>query len=197
MMRVDSFLQSGVTELQTSLRALESDDGLRVKIESLASHVLTSLSSGGKLLFFGNGGSAAEAQHMAAEYVNYFSTPRKPLAAISLNSDVSNLTAISNDASFTDVFSRQVQALGLPGDVAVGFSTSGRSENVLRGLESARARGLFSVLFTGRVSKSLSEVADLVIDVPATSTPRIQELHTLIGHCLVEYIEQTIVRGIE
>jgi len=147
------------------------------------------LLQGGKVLFFGNGGSAADAQHLAAELTGRFLMERRPLAGLSLTVNTSSLTAIGNDYSFDMVFARQIQAFGKPGDVAVGISTSGNSANVLRAMEAARTVGMVTIGLTGRGGK-LVDVADYCIRIPSDCTPRIQEAHILTGHILCEIVEQ-------
>ncbi len=148
------------------------------------------LRGGGKILFCGNGGSAADCQHIAAELTGRFIKDRPPLAAISLTTDTSALTCISNDYSYADVFARQVTALGREGDVLVGISTSGNSENVLRAVKAAKAGGLKTIALLGRDGGALKDVVDMSVIVPSPSTARIQEAHILIGHSLCGFIEQ-------
>ncbi|OAG27523.1 D-sedoheptulose-7-phosphate isomerase [Thermodesulfatator autotrophicus] len=155
-----------------------------------AEEILRALKAGGKLLIFGNGGSAADAQHMAAEFVNRFRLERLPLPAIALTTDTSILTAIANDYDFSQVFSKQVKALGHPGDVALGISTSGNSENVLQGLATARELGLFTIGLTGGDGGKMPSYADLVITVPSRETPRIQEAHIFYIHLVCELVEE-------
>ena len=145
--------------------------------------------AGGKLLIFGNGGSATDAQHMACELVNRFQRERAALAAVALASDSSILTAVANDDSFDRVFARQVEALGRPGDVALGISTSGSSPSVVRGLEAARARGLTTIALTGRDGGVIGREADVHVNVPGESTARIQEVHRTLIHAICELIE--------
>ncbi|MCX8116773.1 MAG: D-sedoheptulose 7-phosphate isomerase [Desulfobacterota bacterium] len=144
---------------------------------------------GNKLFFFGNGGSAADAQHLAAEFVNRYIMERPPLPAIALTTDTSVLTSISNDFSFHDVFAKQLKALGREGDVAVGISTSGTSQNVLRAFEVAREMGIKTIALTGHDGGLVAKVADISLVVPSSSTPRIQEIHILVGHLLCELVE--------
>jgi D-sedoheptulose 7-phosphate isomerase len=151
--------------------------------------ILGALESGGKLLVFGNGGSAADAQHMAAELVGRYVRDRAALPALALTTDPSAVTAIANDFGFDDVFRRQVEAHGRPGDVALGISTSGRSANVVRALRYARERGLHTVGLTGRGGGDVAAVVDQLLDVSSDSTPRIQEVHALVVHLLCEVIE--------
>lgn len=147
---------------------------------------------GNKLLLMGNGGSAADAQHIAAEFVNKFLIDRDPLPAVALTTDTSVITSISNDYSFEDIFVRQIRALGVPGDVLLGYTTSGSSVNVIRGLEIAKQRGLTTVCLTGQFTDQLSAFSDYVLSVPSSSTPRIQECHLVIGHTLSELVEADI-----
>lgn len=145
--------------------------------------------AGRKMILFGNGGSAADAQHIAAELTGHFYLDRPPLPALALTVDTSALTAIGNDYGFDSVYARQVQALGVPGDVAIGLTTSGSSKNVVAGLEAARAAGLVTVALTGRNGGRAGEVADVCVRVPSDDTPRIQESHTLLGHTWAEIVE--------
>ena len=162
-----------------------------VQIEFAAAVVLMeeSLRRSGKLLFFGNGGSAADAQHLAAELVIRYKTDRKAIAAIALTTDTSTLTACGNDLGFDALFERQIEALGREGDVAVGISTSGKSPNVLRGLKQARKAGLATVGLTGGSGGEMASVCDSVIKVPSVVTARIQEMHITIGHMLCVALE--------
>jgi D-sedoheptulose 7-phosphate isomerase len=145
--------------------------------------------AGGKLLIFGNGGSAADAQHMAAEIVGRFQREREALAALALSTDTSILTAVANDTGFDRVFARQIDALGRRGDVALGISTSGRSPSVVLGLEAARARGLTTIALTGRDGGVIGGAADVHVNVPDESTARIQEVHRTLIHAICELIE--------
>ena len=151
---------------------------------------LDSLGNGGKLLFFGNGGSAADAQHFATELIVRYQKNRPAIRALALTTDTSALTAIGNDFGFDDVFARQIEALCSAGDVAIGISTSGNSENVVRGIRAARAIGAVTVAFTGGDGGQLRSHADHAIVVPATTTARIQEMHLLVGHTLCALLEE-------
>jgi D-sedoheptulose 7-phosphate isomerase len=157
-----------------------------------AETIAASLRAGGKLLVFGNGGSAADATHIAAELVGRFLLERQGLPALSLSDNGSAVTAIANDYGYARVFARQVEALGNAGDVALGISTSGRSDNVVDGLQAARARGLATLALTGGDAGRMPEVADVCIVVPSAETPRVQEGHTLVAHILCELIELSI-----
>lgn len=157
--------------------------------DRLAERAADALRSGGKLLLFGNGGSAADAQHIAAELVGRFQRERAALAAIALTTDTSILTSVGNDYGFDAIFARQVQGLGRPGDVAIGFSTSGNSGNVVAGLRAAQAAGLHAAAFCGAGGGALAAFADPLLLVPSDETPRIQEMHILLGHALCDAVE--------
>lgn len=160
--------------------------------EDIIDIMVRSLRSGHKILVFGNGGSAAQAQHFSSELVNKFLKERPALTAISLTTDTSALTSIANDVSFDHVFSRQIEALGEKGDVALGLSTSGNSSNVIEALKEAKQRELMTVAFTGAGGGRLSSLPDFLLDVPSSSTPRVQEVHLLLLHLLAEEIEKRL-----
>jgi D-sedoheptulose 7-phosphate isomerase len=145
--------------------------------------------AGGKVLIFGNGGSAADAQHLAAEFVNRFQVERPPLAALALTTDTSILTAVANDYDFRQVFAKQVRALGRPGDLAWGISTSGNSANVVAGLDTARELGLKTLALSGGDGGPVAAAADLALIVPSRNTPRVQEVHITIGHALCDLVD--------
>jgi D-sedoheptulose 7-phosphate isomerase len=152
------------------------------------------LEAGNKILLFGNGGSAADAQHIAAEFVNRFTMERPPLPAISLTTDVSVLTSISNDYSFSEVFAKQLKAIGRTGDVAIGISTSGNSANVVRAFEVAKEIGIITIALTGNNGGTIAEMADHSLVVPSNNTPRIQEVHITVGHVICEMVEHLLFR---
>ena len=149
------------------------------------------LASGHKILIFGNGGSAADAQHIAAEFVNRFQIERMPLAALALTTDTSVITSIGNDYSFDEIFSRQIKALGRKDDIAVGISTSGNSKNVIKAINTAKEIGIFTIGLTGAGGK-LAECADLVFPVESDKTARIQETHITLGHILCDLVERIL-----
>jgi D-sedoheptulose 7-phosphate isomerase len=151
--------------------------------------LIEAIQAGKKLLLFGNGGSAADAQHIAAEFVNRFQMERRAIAAIALTTDTSTLTSISNDSSFEFVFSRQLEALGHAGDVAIAITTSGNSPNILRGVEAARQLGLRTIGLLGRDGGQVKSLVDLPLIVEHHSTSRIQEVHITIGHILCDLVE--------
>jgi D-sedoheptulose 7-phosphate isomerase len=165
------------------------------RIESAARRMAEALRRGQKLLFAGNGGSAADAQHLAAEFVNRFIKERPGLPAIALTTDSSALTAIGNDLGFDEVFARQVEALGRPGDVLVAISTSGNSPNVLRAVEAAGRLGLLTIGFTGGSGGRLAGLAEIVFVVPSGETPRIQETHITLGHALCGLVDDILFPG--
>lgn len=158
-------------------------------VVAAARMVAAALQEGNKVLIFGNGGSAADAQHLAAEFVNRFQVERPPLAAIALTTDTSILTAVGNDYDFQEVFVKQIQALGRKGDVAWGISTSGISPNVVKGLETARHLGMQTLAVTGRDGGSMARLADISLIVRSQETPRIQEVQITIGHVLCDLVD--------
>lgn len=173
-------------------RALLDDSALLSTLEQVALAVVRSLASGGKVLLFGNGGSAADAQHIAAELAARYRLERPGLPAIALTVNPSAVTAIANDYSFEHVYERQVQALGVSGDVAVGISTSGNSVSVVKGLEAARSKGLLTAAMTGASGGRLKAHADFCLRVPSGETPRIQEVHIVLGHILCDFVEREL-----
>jgi D-sedoheptulose 7-phosphate isomerase len=162
------------------------------QVERAAQLLVGSIQSGGKILVFGNGGSAADAQHIAAELVNRLNYDRPPIAAIALTTDTSILTSVGNDSSFDQLFERQVRALARPGDACIAISTSGNSPNVLRAVEAARELAVKTVALAGRTGGRLAALADVAMVVEAESTQRIQETHITIGHILCELIEDSL-----
>jgi len=152
----------------------------------------------GRVFIFGNGGSAADAQHLAAEFTNRFTIERKPLPMIALTTDTSALTAISNDYSFRQVFSKQLEALARPGDVAIGISTSGNSTNISEALKISKDIGCYNILMTGKTTQEFRDkvdIVDLILEVDSTDTARIQECHILIGHTLCQLIDNAVSDG--
>lgn len=152
----------------------------------------SALKKGRKLLLCGNGGSAADSQHIAAEFMNRFRKDRNPLPAIALTTDTSILTSISNDYEYKYTFSKQVSALGQKGDILIGISTSGIAENVIEAVKTAGRKGLYTIGLTGDSGGRLKDIVNLCIKVPSHDTPRIQEAHILIGHLLCDIVEKTI-----
>jgi D-sedoheptulose 7-phosphate isomerase len=167
-------------------------DAVLPRVIEAASAIRVALGAGGKLLVFGNGGSAADAQHMAAELVGRFMRERKAVPALALTADTSTLTSIANDYTYERVFVRQIEAFGGPGDVALGISTSGRSANVLAALEAANRRGLRTIALTGKDGGPIGKAASIHINVAEDSVPRVQEVHRTVIHAICELIERTL-----
>lgn len=161
-------------------------------VECAVNVIVQCLSAGGKILIFGNGGSAADAQHIAAEFVNRFLAVRGPLPAIALTTDTSVITSIANDNGFEHIFSRQIEAIGRKNDIAVGITTSGKSQNVLRGLEKSRELGIKTIALTGNYTAKLTNISDCIISVPSKSVPRIQEVHITVAHIICELVESSL-----
>lgn len=161
-------------------------------LERIATEMSRAILSGHKIMWCGNGGSAADSQHLAAELVGRFLLERRGLPSIALTTNTSILSAIGNDYGFDHIFRRQIEALCLPGDVVVGLSTSGNSRNVCIALETARTLGAYTVAFTGQHRGSLAEIASETLHIPSAETPRIQEAHILCGHMLCDFIEQRV-----
>ena len=160
-----------------------------------AAAIVEALGRGGKLLLFGNGGSAADAQHVAAELVGRFQATRAALSAIALTTDTSVLTSVANDEAFASVFARQIEALGREGDVALGISTSGRSPNVVSALDAARTRGLRTIALTGRDGGAVGRAVEIHINVPSDSTARVQEVHRTLLHVICDLVERAFLAG--
>ncbi len=174
-------------------------EGLRVKEDfikrntssliHLAEHLSKAFTNNKKLLICGNGGSAADAQHLAAEFVNRFQLERKPLPALALTTDTSIITSVANDYSYNEVFSKQINALGVQGDILLAISTSGRSENVLSAIRTAKKKGLYTVGFIGGDGGEMRRLVDLALVVKSDQTPRVQETHILAGHLICELVD--------
>lgn len=185
-------LKAAISEsIETKKNILENDD-LISDIEKCAALCIETFRNGGKVLFCGNGGSAADAQHLAAELSGRFYYDREPLYAEALSVNTSYITAVGNDYSYDVVFSRMVKAAGKKGDVLFGISTSGNSENVVKAIDQANQHGMKTIGFTGESGGKLQELSDVCIKVPSSNTPRIQESHILIGHIICEIVEETL-----
>ena len=174
-----------------AMRAFAEGDGARV-LGRMAEQVTQSMKAGGKLLVCGNGGSAADAQHIAGEFISRLMYDRRPLASIALTTDSSALTATGNDYGYEHVFERQVLGLGLRVDVLLGISTSGRSPNVLRALKAARSRGLVTLGFAGQHGGPMREACDLILEAPSDHTPIIQQIHITAAHILCALVERAM-----
>ena len=185
------------SHLTLSLAALEratQDPSLLAAARKIAEVIVTALRGGNKLLIVGNGGSAADAQHIAAEIVGRYKQDRPSYAAIALTTDTSALTAIANDYGFEQVFARQVEGLGARGDVLIAMSTSGRSANILAALKKARERGLVTVGFTGSNGEAMGTDCDHLLIAPSDDTPVVQQIHLAVGHGICDEVEQTMMR---
>jgi D-sedoheptulose 7-phosphate isomerase len=188
--RINKIFREGI-ELRQSFLERNVD-----VLQDVILDIAETIRAGKKVLFFGNGGSAADAQHFAAEFVNRYLIDRPPLAAIALTTDTSILTAISNDFSYDEIFEKQVKALGVKGDAAVGISTSGTSRNVIRGLETAQSKGLRTIGLGGPANSPMKSVCRHFLSVEGSSTPRVQEVHLVIGHIIVELVDQVLFQGL-
>jgi D-sedoheptulose 7-phosphate isomerase len=191
-MDIDAFLDA---EFDAHAAVTEATrNHARAPFAALVAACRSALDGGNKILFFGNGGSAADAQHLAAELVVRYRLNRAPLAAIALTTDTSTLTAAANDFSFDEIFERQLRALGRAGDVAIGLTTSGNSPNVLRALSAAREIGVVPAALAGNGGGRLTGIADPLVVVPSDVTARIQEMHILLGHMLCDLLERPCAR---
>jgi D-sedoheptulose 7-phosphate isomerase len=187
-----NFIKDEINKTRAVLLQIEEDETLLKTAETIANKCIAALRDGKKILFMGNGGSAADAQHLAAELVSRLCYDRPGLAAIALTTDTSALTAIGNDYSFENIFSRQIESIGQRGDVLIGISTSGKSPNVLRAFEAARLKGMTTIGFTRDDAPTMTERCDLVLNIPSIVTPKIQECHIVFGHIICAIIEETI-----
>jgi D-sedoheptulose 7-phosphate isomerase len=186
------YILQQLEEMQDAIAAMRGDASLLSRVEMAAKDCVACLQRGNRLLLAGNGGSAADAQHIAAELVGRFAFDRPGLPAIALTTDTSILTAVSNDYGYENVFARQVQALGSKGDVFIGYSTSGRSLNILRALEEARKREIICIGLTGTRGGPMRELCDHLLEVPTDTTAKVQVGHLIVGHALCGLIENTI-----
>lgn len=182
----DTLIRSALND---HLSAVAQLDALVPSILAAGETLRACLHGGGKILLMGNGGSAADSQHIAAEIVGRYKKERRGMPAIALTTDTSIITSVGNDYGFNHIFSRQVEAHCNPGDVVIGISTSGSSANVVAGIEAAKAAGAYTLGMTGAKAGKLTELCDLVLAMPSTDTPRIQEAHILVGHILCDLIE--------
>lgn len=189
-MNIRQLWQAELASAAQVLQALQQDSVLLDDFERWVESCEQALRAGNKLLFIGNGGSAADAQHLAAELVVRFKLTRRGLPALALTVDSSTLTAIGNDFGFDQLFSRQVEALGAEGDVLIALTTSGNSENVLKAVPVAQAMGIQVVAMTGASGGKIAKMTDMCLRMPSDDTPRIQEAHTLLGHMLCDLLEQ-------
>ncbi|PKP11791.1 MAG: phosphoheptose isomerase [Bacteroidetes bacterium HGW-Bacteroidetes-4] len=183
---VQQIIESSIATKQQII----NDVTLMDTVEKIAQAIIACYQNGGKVLFCGNGGSAADAQHLAAELSGRFYFDRPPLEAEALHVNSSYVTAVANDYSYNDIYSRYVNGVGKPGDVIIGFSTSGNSENIVRALKIARDKKMITVGMTGAMGGKLRELSDFLLNVPSLDTPRIQESHIMLGHIFCEIVEE-------
>lgn len=187
-----NIIQASIAESIAVKQSILADHSFQQKIERAAETCIRAFRADGKVLFCGNGGSAADAQHIAAELSGRFYTDRPPLYAEALHVNSSYLTAVANDYGYDEVYARMVQAAGRPGDVLVAISTSGNSSNILKTIEAARKQGMSVIGMTGAGGGKMCDLCDILLNVPSSDTPRIQESHILIGHILCQMIETEI-----
>lgn len=187
-----NIIKDEIKKLSSLLLHIQNDQQFLKVVSDIANCCVNVLKEGKKIMLAGNGGSAADAQHLAAELVTRLCYERPSLAAIALTTDTSVLTAAGNDYAFEKIFSRQVESLGQPGDMLIGISTSGKSPNVLRALEAARAKKMVTIGLTGVNTALFTERCDFVLNVPSQETPKIQECHILVGHIICTLIEETM-----
>src|SRR6476659_3013941 len=188
MKRVKEIIASSIAVKQQIL----NDEAMLKKICDAANAVTNAFRTGNKVLFCGNGGSAADAQHLAAEFSGRFYKDRKALPSEALHCNTSYLTAVANDYSYDVIYSRIIEGTGLPGDVLVGLSTSGNSGNIVKAFEAAKAKQMITVGFTGETGGKMKELSDYLFNIPSKDTPRIQESHMMIGHIICELVEEEL-----
>lgn len=189
------YISKQIAEAQNVMSAMLVDEVLISTTESAAKVCIQCFQHGGKILLAGNGGSAADAQHIAGEFVSRFAFDRPGLPAIALTTDSSILTSVSNDYGYEKLFARQVQTHGNKGDIFIGYSTSGKSPNILRGFEEARIHGLVCIGLTGNRGGPMQELCDYLLEIPSSDTPKIQEGHLVLGHILCGLVESAIFKA--
>ena len=191
-MEKNSLIKGAISNsIEVKKRILEDKEMLAL-IEKVSEEIIKAVQSGNKILFCGNGGSAADAQHLSAEFSGRFYFDRDPIFAEALHTNTSHLTAVANDYSFAEVYSRLVKAMGKQGDILVGISTSGNSENIVQAIQTAKELNMIAVGLTGEKGGEMEGICDYVIKIPSCDTPRIQEAHILIGHIICEIVEKEI-----
>jgi D-sedoheptulose 7-phosphate isomerase len=189
-----SYITAQIQETQQVMAAMLTDEALLARVASAAEACITALTNGGKVLLAGNGGSAADAQHIAGEFVSRFAFDRPGLPAISLTTDTSILTAIGNDYGYEKLFARQVQAHAQKGDIFIAYSTSGKSPNVISALQEAKSRRVVCIGMTGNRGGPMRDLCDHYLDVPSADTPKIQEGHAVLGHILCGLVERALFK---
>lgn len=191
---MNDYISAQIAETQSVMSAMLADEVLLASVKAAADACIHCLKQGGKILLAGNGGSAADAQHIAGEFVSRFAFDRPGLSAVALTTDTSILTAIGNDYGYETLFARQVQAHGNNRDIFIGYSTSGKSANILRAFEKARSLGLVCIGLTGNRGGPMRELCDCLLEVPSDDTPKIQEGHLVLGHILCGLVESAIFK---
>lgn len=185
-------IRRNISDSITVKQELLQNDAIMVDIIKVADLIVEAFNNGNKLLFCGNGGSAADAQHLAAEFSGRYYLNRPPLYAEALHTDSSFMTAVSNDFSFDDVYGRLIQGIGKQGDILIGMSTSGNSKNVIKALEEAKKKNIITIGFTGKANGNMKSYCDYLINIPSDDTPRIQECHIMLGHAICELVEKEL-----
>ncbi|UCC94956.1 MAG: D-sedoheptulose 7-phosphate isomerase [Candidatus Omnitrophota bacterium] len=186
---MEKLIQESIKKHKEAVNLLEAN---HKALQEIASLFIATLKKKGKIIFMGNGGSAADAQHLAAEFVGRFNRERNPLPALALSTNTSTITAVSNDFGFEDIFLRQIEALGAPQDLVVGISTSGQSLNIIKAVQRAKELGMKTVGFLGKDGGDLKEIIDVSLIIPSFDTPRIQEIHILVGHIICAIVEERL-----
>ena len=186
--KISSIIEASIAVKQETL----NNEALKATVRKCITEIAAAFKNGNKVLFCGNGGSAADAQHLAAEFSGRFYTDRDALPAEALHVNTSYMTAVANDYSYDVVYSRLIKGLGRKGDVLVGLSTSGNSTNIVKAFETAREKGMITIAFTGNTGGLLKDLSDHLINVPSTDTPRIQETHILLGHIICQLVEEQV-----
>ena len=171
------------------------DEAFLARIEKAVELISAAFKNGNKVLFCGNGGSAADAQHLAAEFSGRFYKNRPALPAEALHCNTSYLTAVANDYSYDVIYARIIEGMGLKGDVLIGFSTSGNSANIVKAFDAAKTKGMITIGFTGMTGGIMKEMSDVLLNVPSSDTPRIQESHILVGHIICQFVEENVFPG--
>ena len=185
-------IRRNISDSITVKQELLQNDAIMVDITKVADLIVEAFNNRNKLLFCGNGGSAADAQHLAAEFSGRYYLNRPPLHAEALHTDTSFMTAVSNDFSFDEVYARLIQGIGKQGDILIGMSTSGNSKNVIKALEEAKKKNIITIGFTGKANGNMKPYCDYLINIPSDDTPRIQECHLMLGHAICELVEKEL-----
>lgn len=186
------YIKNNLTNSLEITNKILQDELFLNKLTIIIQQIIDCYSRGNKIYFCGNGGSFADAQHLAAELSGRFMFDRDPLEVVLLGSNVSYLTAVANDYSYEDIFSRELKSSMKDGDILISFSTSGKSKNIIKAIEESKNKSILSVSFVGENKSQISEISDIILNVPSSNTPRIQEIHKILGHTIIEIIEKKI-----